>query len=301
VRVTTSFPSRFRDRAILIGPAAGVIILLMVVPLALMVFISVLKRDFYGGVVWGEYTPEAYVRFLFERRLDDSLGVNFDYLSIYMRSFTLSAITTILALAIGFPTALYIANQPARRRNALVFLVTVPFWTNLLVRNYAWILLLRDHGLINGVLLWAGVIDQPIALLHNNFAVAVGLTYSFLPFMVLPIYASLEKLDIRLVEAAMDLYAGRWQALRRIVIPLAKPGIIAGSILVFVPSLGSYVTPALLGGGKSLMIGNLIGMQFGSARNWPFGAALAFALLALVLIAMTVYALKIRPKQEGAR
>jgi spermidine/putrescine transport system permease protein len=299
--VTTSFLSRFRDRAMLIGPAAGVIILLMVVPLALMVYISVLQRDHYGGVVWGEYTPEAYIRFLFERRLDDSLGVNFDYLSIYLRSFTLSAITTVLALAIGFPTALYIANQPARRRTALVFLVTVPFWTNLLIRNYAWILLLRDHGLINGVLLWLGVVDQPIALLHNNFAVAVGLTYSFLPFMVLPIYASLEKLDIRLVEAAMDLYASRWQALRRIVIPLAKPGIIAGSILVFVPSLGSYVTPALLGGGKSLMIGNLIGMQFGSARNWPFGAALAFALLALVLIAMTIYVVRIRPQQEGAR
>ncbi len=166
------------------------------------------------------------------------------------------------------------------------------------MRNYAWILILRDHGTLNGMLLSLGVIDQPLPLLHNQFAVAVGLTYSFLPFMVLPIYSSLEKLDLRLVEAAFDLYANRWDALRHVILPLAMPGIIAGCILVFVPALGSYVTPELLGGGKTLMIGNLIGHQFGAARNWPFGAALGLFLLAIVLIAMTAYALRARRRGE---
>ncbi|HMB77143.1 MAG TPA: ABC transporter permease, partial [Kiloniellaceae bacterium] len=287
----------WRDRTLLVGPAAGAIFILMVVPLTLMAWISIQTRDFAGGVVWNDYSGEAYLRFLFERNLDDSLSWNFNYLLIILRSFWLSFITTTTSLLVGFPMALYMATRPARWRAALVFLVTVPFWTNLLVRNYAWILLLRDHGSINSVLLWLGVIDQPLPLLHNNFAVSVGLTYSFLPFMVLPIYTSLEKLDLRLVEAAFDLYATRLKVLRHILLPAALPGIIAGCILVFVPCLGSYVTPELLGGGKTMMIGNLIGLQFGAARNWPFGAALGFALLALVLIAMTIYAL--RTQQNG--
>ncbi len=178
-------------------------------------------------------------------------------------------------------------------------MVTLPFWTNLLVRNYAWILLLRDYGTINNTLMWLGVIDEPLALLHTQTAVAIGLTYSFLPFMVLPIYASLEKLDFRLVEASFDLYAGRWQTLKRVILPLALPGIAAGCILVFVPSLGSYVTPELLGGGKTLMIGNLIGLQFGAARNWPFGAALGLFLLALVLLSLWAYSRRYKPQDQA--
>ncbi|WP_421884033.1 ABC transporter permease [Pacificispira sp.] len=286
----------WRARAILIGPAALAIGVFMVVPLLLMAWISIHERDFSGSVVWDSYSPEAYLRFIFERNLDDSLSWNFDYLSIILRSVWLSAITTALSLLVGFPTALFMATRSEKWRAILVFLVTIPFWTNLLVRNYAWILLLRDHGTINSFLLWTGIIGEPLPLLHNGFAVSVGLTYSFLPFMVLPIYASLEKLDPRLIEASFDLYANRVRTLWHIVLPAAKPGIIAGSILVFVPCLGSYVTPELLGGGKTMMIGNLIGLQFGAARNWPFGAALGFALLSLVLIAMTIYALKARPK-----
>lgn len=277
-----------------IAPTVLVVGVFMILPIGLMAYVSVLERGVNGGVVWGELTPEAYVSFLFERNLMGELSLNTDYLRIFARSFGLAASTTVLALLVGFPTALFIAMQPERRRNLLVFLVTVPFWTNLLVRNYAWILLLRNNGLVEGLLSWAGVTDQPIGILYTPVAVAIGLTYSFLPFMVLPIYTSLEKLDARLVEAAFDLGANRRRALARVIVPLAMPGIAAGCILVFVPALGAYVTPTLLGGGKSLMIGNLIQGQFGAARNWPFGAALAFALLAIVLVAMTAYSMRFR-------
>lgn len=281
-------------RAGLIGPAIAIIGVFMLVPLGLMAYVSVLERGAFGGVIWDQHTADAYFAFLFERRLDGSVALNTDYLQIYARSFWLSTTTTALALLVGFPTALYMALQGPRMRAVLVFLVTVPFWTNLLVRNYAWILLLRNNGLVEVTLRWLGITDQPIDVLYTPFAIGVGLTYSFLPFMVLPIYASLEKLDLRLVEAAYDLGANRLQALKRVVIPLAMPGIIAGSVLVFVPCLGAYVTPQLLGGSKSLMIGNLIQNQFGAARNWPFGSALAFVLLALVLVAMIAYALRFR-------
>jgi len=296
--------NRFRQsarvrRGILIGPAVLIIGGVMILPLMLMVYISFLERQSIGGVYWGQHTTEAYLRFLFERNLDDTLSLRLDYVGIFLRSFWLSLSTTVLVLLVGFPTALYMAVQPAGFRNFLVFLVTVPFWTNLLIRNYAWILLLRDTGIANNSLVGLGLIDAPIQMLYTDFAVAVGLTYSFIPFMVLPIYASLEKLDPRLIEAAFDLYANRARVFRHVVLPLAKPGIIAGCILVFVPCLGAYITPALLGGGKTLMIGNLIQLQFGEAHNWPFGAALAFFLLAIVLLAMTVYALRVR-REPGA-
>lgn len=292
------FSRKLLGRAGLIGPALIIIGVFMLVPLGLMAYVSVLERGEYGGVVWNAHTPEAYLNFFLERNLDGTLQVNTDYLSIYARSFGLSITTTILALIVGFPTALYMALQTPRMRGILVFLVTVPFWTNLLVRNYAWILLLRNNGLVETLLHWMGLADGPIDVLYTPFAVGVGLTYSFLPFMILPIYASLEKLDLSLVEAAYDLGANRLQALKRVVIPLSFPGIVAGSVLVFVPCLGAYVTPELLGGSKSMMIGNLIEDQFGAARNWPFGAALAFVLLALVLIAMMIYALRFRRTPE---
>ncbi|MEZ5589724.1 MAG: ABC transporter permease [Gammaproteobacteria bacterium] len=280
----------------LLLPALFMIGFFMLLPLGLMAYVSFLERGVNGGVVWGSYTAEAYIQFLFERDLDDSLLLNTDYLQIFLRSFTLSCITSLLALLIGFPVALYMALQPKPYRNLLIFLVTVPFWTNLLVRNYAWILLLRNNGLINDLLQGLGL--EPLRMLYTPFAIGVGLTYSYLPFMVLPIYASLEKIDLRLVEAAFDLGADRRRALTRVIIPLALPGIIAGTLLVFVPCLGAYVTPELLGGGKSLMIGNLIQNQFGAARNWPFGSALAFVLLGIVLLAMMLYLLRFRRTPE---
>lgn len=283
----------------LLAPAMLFIGFFMLAPIGLMAYVSVLERGEFGGVEWGVFSADAYRAFLFERELDGTLAVNTDYLQIFLRSFGLSLITTILALLVGFPTALYMSLQPERYRNLLVFLVTIPFWTNLLVRNYAWILLLRNNGLIDASLHRLGFVSEPINVLYTPFAVGIGLTYSFLPFMVLPIYASLEKLDFRLVEAAFDLGANRVRALFRVIVPLSSPGIIAGCILVFVPCLGAYVTPELLGGSKSMMIGNLIQAQFGASRNWPFGAALAFALLAIVLAAMMVYAMRFRGRAPG--
>lgn len=278
-------------RAALISPAVGAILLFMVLPLGLMLIYSFLQRATYGGVIW-TLSLQSYIQFLFEHDLDDSLIFNSAYLQIYARSFILAGITTVLCVIIGFPTALYLVQQSERRRNILMFLVTIPFWTNLLVRTYAWILLLRREGLVDYGLQAAGITDEPLGLLYTDVANLIGLVYSFLPFMVLPIYSSLEKLDFRLVEAAYDLGANRITALRRIVIPLAMPGIAAGCILVLVPCLGAYVTPELLGGGKALMIGNLIQQQFGASQNWPFGAALSFALLAIVLVALIAYSLR---------
>jgi spermidine/putrescine transport system permease protein len=186
------------------------------------------------------------------------------------------------------------AFQPPQRRTLLLFIVTVPFWTNLLIRNYSWVLMLRKGGFLDWVVMGLHLRDRSLDLLYTPGATAVGLIYSFLPFMILPIYVSLEKIDPRLVEAAFDLGAGHWQAIRRIVLPLALPGIVGGLILVFVPCLGAFISPELLGGAKSMMIGSLIQQQFGQSRNWPFGAALAFVLLGLILLALSLHALRFR-------
>jgi spermidine/putrescine transport system permease protein len=283
-------------RYALISPAAILIFVFMLLPMLLMALMSWLEPGQFGGVKWGSYTPEAYVKFLFDRDLSDVLVFNTDYLSIFARSFQLAGITTVLTLLVAFPVAFYIALQTPKHRTWLMLLITIPFWTNLLVRTYAWILLLRNGGLIDSSLHSLGIMSTPINLMYTPVAVQIGLIYAFLPFMVLPIYTSLEKLDWRLLEAAYDLYANRWQTMRRIVIPLAAPGMVAGCILVFVPALGTFFIPELLGGAKTLMIGNLIQQQFGVSRNWPFGAALSFALLAVVLIFMLIYALRFRGK-----
>lgn len=278
----------------LLSPALAILGLFVVAPLGFMAFVSTLDRGPQGTVVWDRHSLDAYVQFLFERDLMGRLTINTDYLRIFSRSILLAALTTVLTLLIGFPTALWMAFQPLSRRGLLVFIVTVPFWTNLLVRNFAWILLLRDGGVIDSTLRRLGLTSGPMEVLYTPFATSIGLTYSFLPFMILPIYVSLEKLDRRLIEAAFDLGADRWRALRRIILPLATPGIVAGAILVFVPGLGAFISPELLGGAKSMMIGNLIQEQFGQSRNWPFGAALAFVLLALVLLALWLHSLRFR-------
>lgn len=288
--------SSMLGRYALISPAAILIFVFMLLPMLLMALMSWLEAGQFGGVKWGSYTPEAYVKFLFDRDLSDVLVFNTDYLSIFSRSFQLAGVTTFLTLLVAFPVAFYIALQTPKHRTWLMLLITIPFWTNLLVRTYAWILLLRNGGLIDSSLHSLGILNTPINLMYTPIAVQIGLVYAFLPFMVLPIYTSLEKLDWRLLEAAYDLYANRWQTMRRIVIPLAAPGMVAGCILVFVPALGTFFIPELLGGAKTLMIGNLIQQQFGVSRNWPFGAALSFALLAVVLIFMLIYALRFRGK-----
>lgn len=266
-------------------PAVLVIALLMGLPMVMMGFVSIVERAPDGGVHWGAFTLRAYSNFLFEESLMGGVELNTDYVTIYIRSFVLSGLTVVGTLLIAFPAALFIALQPQERRNFYIFLISIPFWVNLLVRNYAWILLLRTNGLIDQALIGSGIISEPLDLLYTDIAVAIGLIYSFLPLMVMPLYAALEKFDFSLVEAAFDLGANRIKTLFYVIIPGVRPGIVAGSILVFIPGLGAYVTPALLGGSKSMMIGNLIENQFGAARDWPFGAALSFVLLIVVALA----------------
>ena len=272
-----------------LAPGLLTILIISVMPLSIVLVYSFLEPGDFGGVTWA-LSFDAYLQILFEEDIfDGTLSFTSDYLQIFFRSVSLGFYTTVACLLVGFPTAYFIATQPPARRNAWLFLITIPFWTNLLIRTYAMLLILRDQGVINLSLIEIGLIDKPIPILYTDFAVGLGLVYAYLPFMVLPIFASLEKLDFRLVEASYDLYATRFQVLKRIVIPLAKPGIAAGCILVLIPSLGAFITPALLGGGKSLMIGNLINLQFGQARNWPFGSAIALVLMVLVLFSLLAY------------
>jgi spermidine/putrescine transport system permease protein len=283
-------------RWLLLSPAVAVVSIIGVAPMAIILVYSFLRPGYYGGVEW-TFNFENYIQFLFTRDLfDETLSFDPAYLAIFGRSALQAGFATFASLLLGFPTAYYIATRHPRWRNLLAFLVTIPFWTNLLIRTYAMLLLLRDDGLINSFLLATGVIKHPLQMVYTDFAIAVGLVYTYLPFMVLPIYAAIERLDFRLVEAGFDLYATRAQVLRRIIIPIARPGIIAGALLVFIPSLGTYITAVLLGGGRKLMIGNLIANQFGESRNWPLGSALTMILLVCVVVALLIY-IRQMPKQ----
>jgi spermidine/putrescine transport system permease protein len=275
-----------RDRSWMLAlPALGVVALFMVVPMGIALVYSFLTPQAFGGVE-PPATFANYIRFLFERDLDDSLIFDPSYLVIFGRSFVLAILTTLFCLVIGLPVAWFTATRPPRQRTALVILITIPFWTNLLVRTYCWVLILRDQGLVNGVMQQAGLTDAPITFLYSNGAILLGLVYSFLPFMILPVFATLEKLDPKLVEAAHDLYSRRRDVFRHIVLPLAKPGLAAGALLVFAPSLGAFLAPDLLGGGRKLMIGSLIHLQFTTSRDWAFGSVCAMILMAFVLLAL---------------
>lgn len=274
-RLLSWFASHPRvQRIALAAPGTLWLAVFFVVPLLILLVYSFMPRGTFGGVERG-FTLEHYARFL------DPL-----YLSVLGRTAWLSLLATIGCLLLGLPTAWVIAQSPPRWRNLLLFLVVLPFWTSSLVRTYAMMFLLRDTGLINSVLLGAGWITTPLNLLYTEGAVLAGLVYSALPFMVLPLYASMEKLDPALLEAAEVLGARRWARFTQVVLPLALPGIISGSLLVFIPSLGSFVVPDLLGGAKQLLIGNLVQNQFGPARNWPFGSAASFVVMAMVLLLM---------------
>jgi spermidine/putrescine transport system permease protein len=244
----------------------------LVIPTVIIVVYSLLTRGVYGGVE-RPFTFENYIR------LFDPL-----YAMIFARSFWIAGVATVLCIALGFPLALFIARSGARK-NLYLSLVILPFWTSFLIRTYAWMFLLRDTGLINTVLQALHVIRQPLPMLYNDGAVILGLVYGFLPFAVLPLYATLERLDQNLLEAAADLGARPRDALFRVIIPLCAPGIRAGAILVFVPCLGTYLTSDLLGGSKTILIGNLVQNQFTASRDWPFGAA---ASVVLMLVAMAL-------------
>ncbi|HET6161861.1 MAG TPA: ABC transporter permease [Dongiaceae bacterium] len=278
-----------RNRWYLITPSLVLIMAAAIGPLFIMAVYSVLAKGDFGGVTYSLST-DAWVSVILERDIfDDTLSFADAHMIIFWRSVTLAGYTTILTLIFGFPTAYFITTRPERQRDIWLFLVTIPFWTNLLIRTFAIQELIRRDGIVNNFLQWLHIIDQPIQMLDTDFAIAIGMVYVYLPLMVLPIYASMEKLDFRMVEAGYDLYAGRLAVLRRIIIPLVKPGVIAGSILVFIPAIGAYVTPALLGGGKKMMVSNLISLQFGQGRNWPLGAALSITLMAVVMAALLIY------------
>ncbi len=279
-----------RTRWLLSAPALLIIFVAAAGPLLVMLVYSFMEKGDYGDVKFGVFSLDGWASVLFQRDIfDDTLGLADAHLAILWRSLKLSFYTTLLTLILGFPTAYFISTRPARSREVWVFLVTIPFWTNLLIRTFAMQQVIRNEGLLNTALTSLGIIDSPIQIMYTDTAILLGMAYVYLPLMVLPLYASMEKLDFRLVEAGYDLYANRFQVLRRIVIPLVRPGIIAGSILVFIPSLGAYVIPRVLGGGKNMMLGNLIELQFGAGRNWPLGAAISITLMALVMVALLVY------------
>jgi spermidine/putrescine transport system permease protein len=196
----------------------------------------------------------------------------------------------------GYPLAFHMARLDPRRQALWLLLIMIPFWTNFLVRTYAWMFILRTEGLLNTVLLGLGVISQPIDILYSNTAVLIGLVYGYLPFMVLPLYAVMERLDQTLIEAAWDLYADRWSVFWRVLVPVTAPGIVAGCVLVCIPSLGAFITPDLLGGAKSMMVGNLIQHEYLVARDWPLGSAISFVLMLAVTGGVVLYALAKFPR-----
>lgn len=287
-----------RRLLVLISPSLFWLVVFFLIPLILVFAISFGQRGIYGGVRWN-ITLENYARFF------DPL-----YLRIFGRTLAIALTTTVLCLLIGYPLAYFIATRSPRWRNGLLLLLMIPFWTNFLIRTYAWLLLLRDQGFVNAF--WTGPLHAvfaqlalavplpiwepflqatsvPLTLFGTDGAIIVGLVYGWLPDMVLPCYAAIERLDYSLVEAAQDLYANRLKSFLRVILPLTMSGIVAGSILVFIPSLGAYITPDLLGGAKSIMIGNVIYSQFMSARDYPFGSAISFVLMAVMLVGTLIY------------
>jgi spermidine/putrescine transport system permease protein len=263
---------------LLLLPGTAWLLVFFISPLFIVIAYSFLERGTYGGVEW-IFTTENIGRVI------DPL-----YLKTFLRSIYIALLTTSFCLLLGYPLAYFIATRPGKMKYTLLLALMIPFWTNFLIRTYAWLTLLRTNtGLINGLLTSVGIIQEPLPLFGNDFAIVLGLVYGWLPDMVLPVFAALDRLDPSLLEAASDLYAPGRKVFSRVIWPLSLPGVIAGSMLVFIPSLGAFVTPAILGGGKSLMIGNIISNQFLAAHDWPFGSALSMLMMMLMLFATLIY------------
>lgn len=273
----TAMRSSRRTAYWLLAPGVLWTVLFLIIPLAVVVTISFATRGTYGGVIW-QFSFENY------RDLWHVL-----YARIFGQSLVFAALTTALCLVMGFPLAYYMARLSPHYQAIWLLLIMIPFWTNFLVRTYAWMFILRTEGLLNTMLLGLGVISTPLELLYTDSAVLIGLVYGYLPFMVLPLFATLERLDPALIEAAWDLYADRWSVFWRVIVPLTKPGIIAGCLLVFIPSLGAFLTPDLLGGARSMMVGNLIQHEYLVARDWPLGSAISLILMIIVSGGVAVY------------
>ena len=279
-----------RDRirlTVLLGPVSLFLGICFIGPLVVMIIYSLLEPGLYGGVEWNFY-HWSYGRIL---GWADGEWEDFDwvYAEIFLRSARLAFINVLVTLAICYPAALWVRGLPRRWRLFIVFLITLPFFISLVVRLFAWVLILRPTGFLNSSLLGLGLIDEPFDIIFTETAVLIGMAYVLLPFMFLPVYASVEKLDHSLFEASSDLGASSFQTFFRVTIPLTLPGIAAGSVLVFIPSLGNFIVPDLLGGAKVLMIGNLIEQQFLSARNWPFGAVLSVTMMAIMFLLILIY------------
>lgn len=261
---------------VLISPANLYLLVFMVLPLLLIAVLSFLSRGTYGEVEF-QFNAANY------SRLFDPV-----YGRILLYSLVVGLATTTTTIVVGYPLAYYVARSPSRRRSLLLFLILVPFWTNFVIRIYAWIMILRAGGLLDAFLQWAHISREPLSLLYTPTAVMIGMVYEFLPFMVLPLYSSLEKIENAILEAAADLGAPPWRVFLRVTLPLSVPGIIAGTILVFIPAMGMFVIPDLMGGAKTILIGNVIRNQFLTARDWPFGAAASMILMIMTLV-LTVY------------
>jgi spermidine/putrescine transport system permease protein len=272
----------------LLAPVTIWLGLFFLVPLLLILTYSFGTSGVYGGITLG-FNPGNYLKVF------DPL-----YLEIIVRTFVIALINTLLCLALGYPLAYFIAFKGGSWKYILILMVMIPFWTSLLLRAYAWVVILNGNGIANRALQFLGITDEPLTLIFTPQAVMMGMVYSYLPFMILPLYASLEKFDVRLKEAAQDLGASRWHTFWRVTFPLSIPGLIAGSILVFIPSAGEFVIPDLLGGSQTTMTGNLIRAQFGQARDWAFGSALSVMLAVLLLGAIMFYVRKVgTEKLEG--
>jgi spermidine/putrescine transport system permease protein len=262
--------------------------LFFLVPLLFILAYSFGTSGIYGGITLG-FNPGNYLRVF------DPL-----YLEIVGRTLVIALLNTFLCLLLGYPLAYFIAFKGGSHKNLLILLVMIPFWTSLLLRAYAWVVILGGNGIANRALQFLGITDGPVTLIFTPQAVTMGMVYSYLPFMILPLYAALEKFDVRLQEAAQDLGASRWHAFWRVTFPMSMPGVIAGSILVFIPSAGEFVIPSLLGGARTVLVGNLIQAQFSTARDWAFGSALAVMLAALLVGAIMFYVRKVgTEKLEG--
>ncbi len=272
-------------KIILLFPVIFWLFCFFLIPLFFVFIYSFLERGTYGGVQWN-FTLENYLRVF------DSL-----YLGILWRSFSAAITSTVICLMLGYPFAYYLARYQPRWRSVLLLLVVVPFWTNFLIRTYAWILILRTEGLLNSFLAFLGI--QPLELLNTPIAIQIGLVYGYLPFMILPLYASLEQLDMSLIAAAQDLGASPSRTFWHVTVPLSLPGILAGSMLVFIPTVGAFLTPDLLGGGKVSYIGNVVERQFKTARDWPFGSALSFMLMGIVLVGTVLYFRALQGREEA--
>lgn len=261
----------------MVGPISFWMIIFVIVPLIYVGFMSFMTRGTYGGIEY-KFTLENY------KTIFDPL-----YFKVILNSIGIALSSSIICIFIGYPFAYYLAKQPIKKRGVLIMLIMIPFWTSSMVRTYSWVILLHASGIINKFLMAIGLTSEPLQLLYNDYAVTVGIVYVLLPFAILPLYSSIEKLDKSLIEASNDLGAKPYKTFINVTLPLTSPGIFASVILTFIPALGYYFTADVLGGGKTLMIGNLIKNQFTTAKNWPFGAAISLVLIGITVLVLYLY------------